>query len=367
MNSTFPDSQMSNFNNNPEKSFVQKMKERFLPNVVQPKPPKLAKPDTQETQPLPHDDCDTRKIRDAIMALAEGMDIVARNNRLFVENNLSKNELVKLRNDYDILSRKHKELENKLDDSKTELLGANCAATECSRKVEKIEAENATHVETIRQLKEEAALALATIEQADSNTVKLQDDKVALNDEVAKVSGERDAAAAELEVVKSNASLLEKRLKEIIGLQSVRLSYYVPASILQSNVGDQVLAFDEAVTCGDLPSMRVMAGLSQLNAALIPGSGSEDRLVAVNAIGTALYAVWSTQSKDAKTIHALFTQWQEFLNGIPAAGYQIVVPDLGQSVPQSVTAPPGVTKVSEVQLWIVKGQTGGLYSKGIVT
>jgi hypothetical protein len=109
-----------------------------------------------------------------------------------------------------------------------------------------------------------------------------------------------------------------------------------------------------------------MAGLSQLRAAFIPGAGPDDKLAAVKSIGVALYAAWSTQSKGAETIHRLFTEWQNFLNDLPGAGYQLVVPDLGQGVPQNVTPLDGVIKVNEVQLWIVKGGTGGTYSKGIV-
>jgi hypothetical protein len=43
-----------------------------------------------------------------------------------------------------------------------------------------------------------------------------------------------------------------------------------------------------------------------------------------------------------------------------------VVPDLGQTPPTTVTAPAGLTKVSEVQLWIIKAADGGIYARGIV-
>jgi hypothetical protein len=145
-----------------------------------------------------------------------------------------------------------------------------------------------------------------------------------------------------------------------------RLAHYLPDGMLASKVAPQVLAFESAASTGDAVSLRVMAGLTQLRAAFISGAGPDDKLVAVKAIGLALYAAWSSQGKDALSISSLFSEWLDYLNGISGAGFQLVVPDLGQTIPQNVTAPAGATKVSEVQLWIVKGGNGAIYSKGIV-
>ena len=159
---------------------------------------------------------------------------------------------------------------------------------------------------------------------------------------------------------------LRKEIEELRGTMSRRLAQFVPNGILESKIGDQVVAFDDEAASGDASALGVIAGLSQLRAAFVPGAGPDDTKAAVKSIGSALYAAWSGKSQDAKFIHAHFAQWQDFLNGLRGAGYQLVLPDLGQSPPTTVTAPAGLTKVSEVQLWIIKAADGGIYSRGIV-
>lgn len=159
---------------------------------------------------------------------------------------------------------------------------------------------------------------------------------------------------------------LRKEMEDLRGIMSRRLAQFVPLGILESSIGPQVIAFDQAAADGGAAALRVIAGLCQLRAAFVPGAGPDDRLAAVKSIGSALYAAWSGQSKDAKSIHAHFAEWQDFLNNLPGAGYQLVVPDLGQAAPSNVTAPLGMAKVSEVQLWIIKGDGGAIYCRGIV-
>ena len=159
---------------------------------------------------------------------------------------------------------------------------------------------------------------------------------------------------------------LRKEMDDLRGMMSRRLAQFVPNGILESKIGAQVVAFDDEAASGDASALGVIAGLSQLRAAFVPGAGPDDTKAAVKSIGSALYAAWSGKSQDAKTIHAHFVEWQAVLNNLPSPGYQLVVPDLGQTPPTTVTAPAGLTKVSEVQLWIVKGGDGGIYSKGIV-
>jgi len=159
---------------------------------------------------------------------------------------------------------------------------------------------------------------------------------------------------------------LRKEIEDLRGTMSRRLAQFVPNGILESKIGAQVVAFDDEAAAGDASALRVIAGLSQLRAAFVQGAGPDDRLAAVKSIGSALYSAWSGKAQEAKTIHAHFAQWQDFLNNLPGAGYQLVVPDLGQSAPTTVTAPPGLTKVSEVQLWIIKAADGGIYARGIV-
>ncbi len=159
---------------------------------------------------------------------------------------------------------------------------------------------------------------------------------------------------------------LRKEMEDLRGVMSRRLAQFVPKGILESKIGAQVVAFDDEAASGDASALGVIAGLSQLRAAFVPGAGPDDTKAAVKSIGLALYAAWSGKSQDAKTIHAHFAQWQEFLNDIPGAGYQLVLPDLGQTPPTTVTAPAGLTKVSEVQLWIIKAADGGIYARGVV-
>jgi len=169
-----------------------------------------------------------------------------------------------------------------------------------------------------------------------------------------------------LEDTVGELSAMSARLNALHESNAHRLAHYLPEGMLASKIAPQVIAFESAASTGDAVSLRVMAGLTQLRAAFISGAGPDDKLVAVKAIGLALYAAWSSQGKDALSIASLFSEWLDYLNGISGAGFQLVVPDLGQTIPQNVTAPAGATKVSEVQLWIVKGGNGAIYSKGIV-
>jgi len=169
-----------------------------------------------------------------------------------------------------------------------------------------------------------------------------------------------------LEDTVGELSAVSADLKALHESNAHRLAHYLPEGMLASKIAPQVLAFEAAASTGDAVSLRVMAGLTQLRAAFIPGAGPDDKLIAVKAIGLALYAAWSSQGKDPVSIASLFSEWLDYLNGISGAGFQLVVPDLGQTIPQNVTAPAGATKVSEIQLWIVKGGNGAIYSKGIV-
>jgi hypothetical protein len=218
-------------------------------------------------------------------------------------------------------------------------------------------------------------LGTVTSERDEISRSKATTDAALVAMEILKISveGEKLEAVERGKVLESDLSAthtsLESKVAElnalVTGINS-RLAQFTPQGILESKLAAEVAAFDSAAASGDPPSLRVMAGLAQLRAGFIPGSGPDDKLVAVKSIGAALYTAWSAQSKDAKAIHLLFADWQNFLNDIPGAGYQLVVPDLGQSVPQNVTPLDGASKVNEVLLWIVKGSTGAIYAKGIV-
>jgi hypothetical protein len=164
---------------------------------------------------------------------------------------------------------------------------------------------------------------------------------------------------------KANDELREE-MEVLRGSLSRRLAQFVPAGILESVIGPQVVGFDDEAAAGDALALRVIAGLSQLRAAFVPGAGAEDKLVAVKTIGSALYAAWSSKAMDPVSIHQSFVQWQDFLNAIPDAEYKLVLPDLGQNPSANVIAPAGVTKVSEVQLWIIKGDSGAIYARGVI-
>ncbi len=159
---------------------------------------------------------------------------------------------------------------------------------------------------------------------------------------------------------------LRKGMEVLRVSMSRRLAQFVPAGILESVIGPQVVGFDDEAAAGDALALRVIAGLSQLRAAFVPGAGAEDKLVAVKTIGSALYAAWSSKAMDPVSIHQSFVQWQEFLNAIPDAGYKLVLPELGQNPSANVIARAGVTKVSEVQLWIIKGDSGAIYARGVI-
>jgi len=194
----------------------------------------------------------------------------------------------------------------------------------------------------------------------------LQDSVIALEAKQAELGATIVDLSSQVVTGQKTVDGLRKEIEDLRDTMSCRLAQFVPNGILESKIRAQVFAFDDEAASGDASALGVIAGLSQLRAAFVPGAGPDDTKAAVKSIGSALYAAWSGKSQDAKSIHSHFAQWQEFLNDLPGAGYQLVLPDLGQTPPTTVTAPAGLTKVSEVQLWIVKGADGGIYSKGIV-
>lgn len=311
-------------------------------------------------------DVDLAQIHQAFILLSKSIKVIEKNNTLWTEIHLNKPELERLRSDNEALVKKVGDLEAKLRETETELQGAVGSVSDGAKKIERLESEVAAKQEDIRRLKEAEELA--------SNEIKLYSielggikDALATRDGELKVSKEDNCVAGvrirELEAQVSELQIVEKDLRELL---RKRLAQHVPEYLLSSGVASQLLEFDAAASRGDAASQRVLAGLSLLKAGFSAGVGPDDKLIAVRSVGTALYAVWSAQGKDARAISRLFSEWQDFLNAIPGAGFKLVVPDLGQSVPQNVTAPTGVTKVSEVLLWIVKAGDGGIYSRGIV-
>jgi hypothetical protein len=257
-------------------------------------------------------------------------------------------------------------LQTKVADSVVEIGNYQKSLTAQAERITSLEAELkilASRLEkaTLELDQEAKAKAAAAADFADLTAKK---DALELEKQTAITRG--DALATDLSNARGDCIAKTDELRAVIAGLNSRLAQFTPQGILGTKLSVEVAAFDAAAASGDQASLRVMAGLAQLRAGFIPGSGPDDKLVAVRSLGAALYVAWSAQSKDAKAIHLLFAEWQNFLNDIPGAGYQLVVPDLGQSVPQNVTPLDGANKVNEVLLWIVKGSTGAVYSKGIV-
>ena len=253
-----------------------------------------------------------------------------------------------------------------LDDSSIDLNRLNKDLFDRSEEVKRRELE-------IVDVRKEIATVNTSLanEQSSHNELKeahksLQDSETALKTKQSELVATIAERNGQVEVNLQTIDGLRREMECLRVTMSRRLAHFVPKGILESRIGPQVVAFDDDAAAGDASAISVIAGLSQLRAAFIPASGPNDKLAAVKSIGSALYAAWSTQSKDPKAIHSLFVEWQNFLNDLPGAGYQLIVPDLGQSVPQNVTPLDGATKVNEVLLWIVKAGDGGIYSKGIV-
>lgn len=309
---------------------------------------------------------DLAEIHQAVITLSKGIDVIANNNALWVEIHRNKPELHKLRSDNDDLFKKVAELEAKLHDTETELRGAEGSVSEGAQIIEKLESEVTAKQADIRQLKEGEALANSKIDLLSKELGGIKHE-LATREAELKASQEdcrnADTKIRELESKVGELLKVENELRELI---RNRLAQHVPECLLVSGAASQLLEFDAAASRGDAAAQRVLAGLALLRSGFAAGSGPDDKLIAVRSVGTALYAVWSAQGKDARAISKLFSEWQDYLNAIPGAGFQLVVPDLGQNIPQNVTAPAGATKVSEVQLWIVKGGNGAIYSKGVV-
>jgi predicted nucleic acid-binding Zn-ribbon protein len=306
------------------------------------------------------------QLHEAIIRLSKGINIIASNNSLWTEIHLNKPELIRLRQDTEIQAKKIGELENKLRDNEIELLGATNSAQESSQLIQKLELNLDAKGEEVRQLEEEEELAKERLTLLNDEIASLNKSLASLDADLKSTKEEARTANSKIEVLNARILEAERVEKDLRDLLRNRLAQHVPERLLGSDAAGQLLEFDAAASRGDAASQRVLAGLSQLKAGFSPGAGPDDKLLAVRAIGSALYAVWSAQGKDPRAIASLFSEWQDCLNGIPGAGYQLVVPDLGQTIPQNVTAPAGATKVSEIQLWIVKGGNGAIYSKGIV-
>ena len=309
---------------------------------------------------------DLAQLHEAFLRLSKGIDIIATNNTLWTEIHLNKPELIRLREDKEIQAKKIGELENKLRDTEIELLGATTSSADSALLIQKLQSDLAVKGEEVRQLKEAEALAVEKIALLNKDLANLKESLAVRDTDLKSTKEECLLAVAKIEELKTTVAESEKVEKDLRDLLKNRLAQHVPESLLGSVAAPQLLEFDAAASRGDPASQRVLAGLSQLRAGFASGAGVDDKLISVRSIGSALFALCTDRAMDAKAMHGLFVEWQNHLNAIPSAGYQIVVPDLGQNVPPNVNAPAGVTKVSQVQLWIVKGGNGAVYSKGIV-
>jgi DNA repair exonuclease SbcCD ATPase subunit len=171
----------------------------------------------------------------------------------------------------------------------------------------------------------------------------------------------------ELEAKASKIASLETSLGELKSSFSQRLEKLAPSALLSSEVRTELDDLDTRACAGDQDSIRVMSGVLQLRAALLPDVDPSERMHALKVLGSSLYSAWSKQGKDSRSIHGRFVLWMGVLNSVPNASYQIIVPDLLQPVPPNVEAPSGISKVSKVEQWIVKDGKGALFSKGKVS
>jgi len=171
----------------------------------------------------------------------------------------------------------------------------------------------------------------------------------------------------ELEAKASKIASLEASLGELKSSFSQRLEKLAPSALLSSEVRTELDDLDTRACAGDQDSIRVMSGVLQLRAALLPDVDPSERMHALKVLGSSLYSAWSKQGKDSRSIHGRFVLWMGVLNSVPNASYQIIVPDLLQPVPPNVEAPSGISKVSKVEQWIVKDGKGALFSKGKVS
>jgi hypothetical protein len=341
-------------------------------------------PQNQQPKPLsiPFDGASVEAIKGSFVRMANAVDELKRLNeehKRIQESNFKlfsgekDREIAELRKAiagwHAAVESRDKEISQKarmLEDSTSDLNKLNKDLFEKSEEVKRRELE-------IVEVRKEIAGVNSSLEGEKSSHDALKEAHKSLQESETALMGKRtelEATNADLNTqVRSGQQAIEvlrKEMHDLRGLMSRRLAQFVPNGILESKVGAQVVAFDDEAASGDASALRVIAGLSQLRAGFVQGSGPDDRLAAVKSIGLALYAAWSGKSQDAKTIHAHFSQWQEFLNDLPDAGYKLVLPDLGQSPPTTVTTPAGLTKVSEVQLWIIKAADGGIYARGVV-
>lgn len=344
-------------------------------SMTQPPPPvqPIPKPQSTITEPVNLTKVELDDLKRKVDLIATNMTKVANENERLVrsqekwaENFSDRQKVQDISAKLTIENDNVKLLQTKVADSVVEIGNYQKSLTAQAERITSLEAELkilASRLEkaTLELDQEAKAKAAAAADFADLTAKK---DALELEKQTAITRG--DALATDLSNARGDCIAKTDELRAVIAGINSRLAQFTPQGILGTKLSVEVAAFDAAAASGDQASLRVMAGLAQLRAGFIPGSGPDDKLVAVRSLGAALYVAWSAQSKDAKAIHLLFAEWQNFLNDIPGAGYQLVVPDLGQSVPQNVTPLDGANKVNEVLLWIVKGSTGAVYSKGIV-
>ena len=342
---------------------------------AQPPPPQqpIPKPQPTITEPVNLTKVELDDLKRKVDLIATNMTKVANENERLVRSqeqwaaNFSDRQKVQdISAKLTIENDKVKLLETKVADSIVEIGNYQTSLTAQAERINSLDSQLITMRSSLEKMtleRDETAKAKSVVDAAFADLSAMRD---ALEVERQSAVRRGDALATDLSNARSDCIAKDDELRTFVAGINSRLAQFMPHGVLESKVADQVAAFDSSATAGDQASLRVMAGLSQLRAAFITGSGPSDKLVAVKCIGLALYAAWSAQSKDPRAIHSLFVEWQNFMNDIPDAGYKLVVPDLGQSVPQNVTPLDGATKVNEVLLWIVKGRDGGIYSKGIV-
>jgi predicted nucleic acid-binding Zn-ribbon protein len=344
-------------------------------SMTQPPPPlqPIPKPQSTITEPINLTKVELDDLKRKVDLIATNMTKVANENERLVRSqeqwaaNFSDRQKVQdISAKLTIENDNVKLLQTKVADSVVEIGNYQKSLTAQAERITSLEARLEALTSSLEKANSELDQAAKEKAAAAAGFADLSAQKDALELEKQAAISRGDALATDLSGARGDCDAKAAELRAVIAGINSRLAQFSPQGILESKLAVEVAAFDAAAASGDQASLRVMAGLSQLRAGFIPGAGPDDKLAAVKSLGAALHVVWSAQSKDFKTIHQLFAEWQNFLNDLPGAGYQLVVPDLGQSVPQNVTALDGATKVNEVLLWIVKGRDGGIYSKGIV-
>jgi septal ring factor EnvC (AmiA/AmiB activator) len=268
-------------------------------------------------------------------------------------------EFQELRENNPILARKVVDLERERDEIQAKLDEEKVLLTESKKS---LLAEQSTHALKLSGLETQISEKSAELFSARGDIARLAGEAERLGTVLRDAESQRDAGAAENNLLRARVSSLELELAKSLSEHEAFVDW-----LLSRELRD---AFADEVA-GLLTSRSAHELLAAL--ALLKDAGSqvcEETVVLSNIrhLGTLLVQHYRAQGLDAGQRDVKLRQWADFVNSKAAGHAQVIVPGLRFPVNAAVmVAPDGVKVISDVHCWQVNNVKGVVYAPAKVS